>query len=348
MTTRNFIDSLVHDVRYALRGLKRHPTFTVAAMLTLALGIGENTAIFSVVNSVLLKPLPYPDSDRLVSLWHSAPGIDTPQFNMSPTIYVTYRDEGRTFQDIGIWGAGGQTLTGLGDPEQMRAVFSTYGVLQALGVQPMRGRWFTQADESLADGPNPVILSYGFWQRKFGGQESALGQNLTIDAQPAQVVGVMPKGFRFPNVTPAPDVFSVQRLDRARLVTEGFGQQGIARLKPGVTLAEAQADATRMLPIWLDSWPLMPALPKEALAKWRLAPAFQPLKTDVVGGVESVLWVLMGTIGAVLLIACANIANLLLVRADARRQELGIRAALGATGAQIAKVMLVESVVLGV
>ena len=343
---KTFVESLVHDVRYALRGLKRHRTFTVAAVLTLALGIGANTAIFSVVNSVLLKPLAYPDSDRLVSLSHTAPGVGASQLPMSPTMYVTYRDEGRTFQDIGIWGAGGRTLTGLGDPEQMRAVFSSYGVLQVLGVQPTRGRWFTQADESSA-GPEPVILSYSFWQRKFGGQESALGQNLTIDAQPSQVVGVMPKGFKFLTVTPEPDVFSVLRLDRARLTSGSFGPQGIARLKPGVTLADARADAARILPIWLDSWPFIPGMTKESLAKWGIAPAFEPLKTKVVGGVESVLWVLMGTIGAVLLIACANIANLLLVRADARRQEFGIRSALGATHAQIAKVLLVESLVLG-
>ena len=326
--------------------MRRRPSFTLAAVLTLALGIGANTAVFSVVNGVLIKPLPYPHPEELISLGHNAPGFNAENLNMSPTMYFTYRDENRTFQNIGIWSTGGQSVTGFGEPEQVRTAFVTYGTIQALGVQPMLGRWFTEADEAGASGTGPdaapaVILTYGYWQRRFGGEQSAIGRTMTIDSRPSQIVGVMPPDFRFPTFDA--EIILLQRFDRGRLTLGGFGMLGLARLKPGVTLAQATADVERMIPIWLNAWPTLPGWDRQIFAGWRITPAFRPLKNDVVGNVANMLWVVMATIGIVLVIACANIANLLLVRAEERRQEFAVRAALGASRGRIARELFVES-----
>jgi predicted permease len=335
--------------------LPRRPAFTLAAVLTLALGIGATTAIFSVVYSVLIKPLPYPNADELVRIRHTATsGLNFTDQSSStaPSMYFTYRDENRTFAEIGLWWELGATMTGAGDPERVRALLVSDGTLQALGVQPMRGRLFTEAEHGpAAEGPVPVILSHAFWQRRFGGDDAALGRELSIGAQPTHVVGIMPPDFRFLASTPQPDVIVAVRLDPAQAVLAQFNYNALARLKPGVTPAEARADIERMLPTWLDSWPAAgpgTTLTRDAVASWRLAPVVRLLKDDVVGSiVASTLWVLMGAIGAVLLIACANIANLMLVRADARRHEFAVRAALGAGSARIARELLVESLVIG-
>jgi predicted permease len=194
-----------------------------------------------------------------------------------------------------------------------------------------------------------VILTHAYWQRKFGGDPGVIGRNMSIDSRPTEIVGVMPAGFRFLNMTPEAELILPLQVDRSRVVLASFGNfQGIGRLKPGVTLADAQADAARMLPIWLDAWPPAPGgAQRDAVANWRAAPAFVPLKDTIVGNIASTLWVLLGTIGAVFVIACANVANLMLVRADARRQEFAVRSALGAGRGHIAKELLVESTVLG-
>jgi len=343
MNTIGVLDSLGRDLRYAFRGMRRRPTFTLAALLTLALGIGANTAVFSVVNGVLLKPLPYPNPEELVSLWNRAPGLNSGDIPMSPSMYFTYREQSRTFQNIGLWTTGGRSVTGLGEPEQVRAAAVTDGMLQALRVHPVLGRWFSEADENPAtQAPDPVILTYGYWQRRFGGEASAIGRSLTIDSQPSQIVGIMPESFRFPNFDP--EMIFVMRFDRSRLFIGNFAYRSLARLKPGVTLAEAHADLERMLPIWLNAWP-GPSL--QIIDNWKVAPFLRPLMNDVVGNVRSMLWVVMGTIGIVLLIACANVANLMLVRADGRRQEFAVRAALGAGRMRLMREFLVESFALG-
>jgi hypothetical protein len=327
MNTIGVLDSLGRDLRYALRGMGRHPTFTLAVVLTLALGLGANTAIFAVVDGVLIKPLPYPNPQELVSLRHVAPGINVDDFLMSPTQYFTYREEGRVFQDLGVWLAGGTTITGNGDPEQARMVAVTHGVLLALGIQPAVGRIFTEADTTtgtpgLEVGGGAVILTYGYWQRRFGGDPSVIGRQLTVDSRPAEIVGVMPEGFRFLDMKPQAEVILPIRINRNSVALDGFNLRGLARLKSGATVAEANADIARMLPIWLNAWPIPPGtLGRQAIESWRITPALQPSKDEVVGGVGEMLWVLMGTIGIVLLIACANVANLMLVRFDGRRQE---------------------------
>jgi predicted permease len=352
MNTIGLLDSLGRDLRFALRGMRRNPTFTVAVVLTLALGLGANTAIFAVVDGVLIKPLPYPNPQELVSLKHVAPGIQVDDFLMSPTQYFTYREEGRVFQELGVWLAGGTTITGNGDPEQARMVAVTHGVLQALGIQPAVGRIFTEADitsgaPGLDVGGGAVILTYGYWQRRFGGDPSVIGRQLTVDSRPAEIVGVMPEGFRFLDMKPQAEVILPIRINRNSVALDGFGLRGLARLKPGVTVADANTDIARMLPIWLNAWPIPPGtLGRQAIESWRITPAPQPLKDEVVGGVGEMLWVLMGTIGIVLLIACANVANLMLVRFDGRRQEFAVRTALGARRGQIAQGVLIEGLVL--
>ncbi len=336
------IETAWRDACYGLRGLWRNPGFTIVAVLTLAIGIGANTAVFSVVDGILIKPLPYPDADRLVGVWQTAPALGGNPFNCSPSMYFTYREASQTFQSFGLAATGGATVTGLGDPEQARNLNTTYGTLQALGVQPIIGRLFTEADDTPGGtNPDPVILSYGYWQSHFGGDRSILGRGMTVDSTLRQIVGVMPAGFRFLNVEP--ELITTARFDRSRVYIGNFYLQGVARLKPGVTLTQANADMQRVIEIWKNSWPPPPG---RAAVDWQVKPALRPLKQDVVGDTGNALWVLMGTISMVLLIACANVANLLLVRTQSRQQELAVRAALGAGRRRIAAGLLIESLLL--
>jgi len=349
MNTISPLDTLGRDLQLALRGVRRRPGFTMAVVLTLALGIGANTAIFGVVDGVLIKPLAYPDAGQLVSIKHVAPGLSAGEFRMSATQYFTYREEGRVFQQIGLYGDGGRTITGVGEPEQARALFVTYDVLQALGVKPQLGRIFTEADSTPGATPfaSTIVLTHAYWQRRFGGDRSVIGRRLLADSTPVEVIGVMPEGFRFLDMEPAAEVISLITLDRSRQRIGGFGYRSLARLKPGATVADANADIARMLPIWLNAWPTPPnTAGRQEYEKWRIAPAVQPLKDEVVGGVGDMLWILMATIGLVLLIACANVANLMLVRSEGRRQEFAVRTALGARRTDIVRAVLVESLVL--
>lgn len=353
-----FLDSVGRDLRFTVRGLSRRPAFTLAAVLTLALGIGATTAIFSVVYSVLIRPLPYPNADELVRIRYSAPGINLADLQASSNMYLTYREESRAFANIGLWQQSSATLTERGESERINVLRVTDGTLQALGVSPMRGRWFTEQEHGPApEGPAPIILSHAFWQRRFGGTEAVVGRELTVEAQggngawpsigPSQVVGIMPPDFRFLDVTPVPDVIIAVRLDPARQAHGVYQWAMLARLLPGKTLTEARADIDRMAPIWRDAWPPFPGTTREAFDSMRITPIVRPLKDDLVGSVADMLWLLMGAIGAVLLIACANIASLLLVRADARRPEFAVRAALGALPRRIARQLLIESLCLG-
>ena len=340
--------SLWRDLRYVLRGLRRNRAFTITALLTLALGIGANTAVFSVVNSVLIKPLPYPDADRLAGVWNVAPGAPglasvSGDLRLSPSMYFTFAEQSQTFQSLGVWTAGQTTVTGLAEPERPTAAYVSDGLLQTLATPPALGRWLSSGDQ-LPNGPDRVLLNYGFWQRHFGGDRSIIGRQLTVGGRSTEVVGVMPRGFKILDFTP--DLILPLKFDRAHIGLSNFSYQGIARLKPGFTIAQVNADIARLLPIWERSWSTT-TLSRYYLDNWRIAPAVRPLKRDVIGSIGDVLWVVMGTIGLVLLIACANVANLLLVRAEARQQELAIRAALGAGWGRIVRELLFESLVLG-
>ncbi len=318
--------------------------FTAITLLTLAVGIGANTAIFSVLSGVLLKPLPYPNPDQLVGVWETAPGLGWIDANASPATYFTFREENRTFQDTGLWRNDSVSVTGIGEPEQVDALFVTDGTLPILGVQPIRGRWFTRQNDSPGS-PETAMLAYGYWQRKFGGDPSVIGRRIMIDGSAREVVGIMPRSFRFMNRKAA--LILPFQLDRNKTFIGNFSYEAIARLKPGITIASANADVARMLPMMLQKFPPAPGISLKMFEEARFGPNVRPLQVDVVGDIGKMLWVLMGTVGMVLFIACANVANLLLVRAEGRQQELAIRAALGAGWLRIAGELLLESVTLG-
>ncbi|HEY7059393.1 MAG TPA: ABC transporter permease [Vicinamibacterales bacterium] len=327
-----------------LRSLARMPGFTSIAVLTLAIGIGANAAIFSVIEGVLLKPLPYARPAELVTIDHAAPGVKIEHAGSAPFLYFTYREDGRVFQDVGMWNVGTMSVTGLAQPEEVPTLFVTDAILPMLGAQPMLGRLISKTDDA-PGGPETVMLSAGYWRSKFGGDQSAVGRTLMLDSRPHQIIGVLPDSFRF--LDRKISLVIPFRIDRSKVFLGQFSYSGMARLKPGTTLDQANADAARMIPISLRRFPPFPGGNVQIFEEARITPVIRSLKDELVGDVEKTLWVLMATIGMVLLIACANVANLLLVRADGRQQELAIRAALGAGTGRLARELLLESIVLG-
>ncbi len=335
-----------NQLRQIARRLWRAPVFTMITLITLAAGVGANIAVFSVVEGVLLKPLPYPHPESLVGVWHTAPGLNMDDINMAPSNYFIYREQNRVFDDIGIYQGDSVSVTGRGNPEQVQALDVTDGVLPILGLKPVLGRWFNRVDDS-PSGPDTVMLSYDYWQSHFGSNKSIVGQTIQVDGKAHQVIGIMPKEFRFLDWDHL-ELFLPLRLDRSKTMLGQFSYEGLARLRPGVTMQAANEDVARMWPIVLNSFPPPPGFSLDLFKKARLGPKVRPLSRDVIGDVGKLLWVLMGSIGVVLLIACANVANLLLVRAEARHHELSVCAALGASPWRIAKEFLMESALLGV
>jgi predicted permease len=334
------------QLKQVLRRLGRAPLFTTVTLLTLAVGVGANTVIFSVVEGVLLKPLPYPQPEQLIGVWHTAPGIGLKELNMAPSIYFIDREQSTTLQDIGAYSGDSLNVTGAGQPEHVRGLDVTDGALPILGVAPALGRLFTRKDDS-AGAPQTVLLSYGYWQKKFGGASSVIGRSITVDGKPREIIGVLPRGFHFLDQQDAALILPYQ-WDRSKTKLGNFSEQAIARLKPGVTMEQASTDMARLLPIVLRSFPAPEGFSASLFEKARISPNLRPLKQDVVGDVGKVLWVLMGSIVLVLLVACANVANLLLVRVEGRRQELAVRSALGAGWGRIAAELFFESMVLGI
>ena len=332
-------------MKHLLRRLLQTPMFTGVTLLTLAIGIGANTAVFSVVQGVLLKPLPYPRPDELVSVMHSAPGIKINELPVSPSCYFVYREDGRSFQDIGLWANDSLSVTGLAEPEQVEALQVTDGTLPILGVQPVAGRLFTRKDDT-AGSPKTAMLTYGYWQRKFAADSAILGRTIKLDGEPFEIIGVLPKGLQLGTRNPA--IVTPFQFDRNTLHLGNFSFQAIARLKPGVTLAQANADVARLIAVTNEKFPPPTGASLQLFQDARIGPNLRMYKTEVIGDIGSFLWILMGTIGIVLVIACANVANLLLVRAEGRQQELAIRAALGAGWHRIAAELLLESVTLGI
>ena len=338
----HLVENLVGDFRYALRQLRRNRGFTALAALTLALGIGGTTAIFSVVNGILIQPLPYPHPERLVEVGLDLPAINQFNWPLSPAEYFTFREQSRSFEDIALYytGFGGNlysaNVTGAGRPEHVPALGVSDGVLQILEVAPMLGRAFTRADDEPGS-PDTVMITYGYWHSKFGGDRAVIGKTIDIDGKPSTIIGVLPQRFRFLDMTDLGILMPLRPKTQ-----RGYNYFSVARLKPGVTLAEANADVARMLRLQVERFPEAAQFFKET----QIRPNLQPLKQYIVGDVGKVLWVVMGGIGLVLLIACANVASLLLVRIEGRQHELAIRAALGGSRGRIAGGLLLESLIL--
>jgi predicted permease len=332
-------------LKQVFRRLAHAPLFTAFTLITLAAGVGGNTVVFSVLEGVLLKPLPYPKPNELIGVWHTAPGVNITDLNMAASNYFIYREQNQSFQDVGIYNQDAVSITGLAEPERLAALDVTDGTLPLLGIPPMLGRSFTHQDDS-PGAPDTAIITYGFWKKKFGGSSSVIGQSITLDGKPHEIIGVLPQRFHFLDWNDSSVILPL-RWDRSKTNLGNFSYEGIARLKPGVTMEQANADIARMLPIVSRTFPAPPGFSAKIFEDARIAPNLRPLKNDVIGDVGSTLWVLMGSIGLVLLIACANVANLLLVRVEGRRQELAVRSALGASPFRIAGELFLESITLG-
>jgi putative ABC transport system permease protein len=333
----------LRDIRLAVKSISRNPAFAALTVLTLALGIGATAAVFSVVNGVLLRPLPFHEAERLVGVWHSAPGWGVSRWlPQSAATYFTYREESRVFEDIGIWNNTQVSITGLDRPERVTALLVTDGTLPLLRVAPILGRTFSHQDD-LPEAEPTVMLSHGYWLLRFGGDSHVVGRTLTIDGRSREIIGVLPPGFDLFQIDPA--VYLPYRFDRSQVAVFGdLSYPAVARLRPGVTIEQANADVARMIPLALEKFP--PGMSAADIENVQLGPDVHPLVNDVVGTVGTTLWVILGSVGIVLLIACANVANLSLVRAEGRRQEVALRTAIGAGRRDIGRLFFTESAVL--
>jgi putative ABC transport system permease protein len=327
------------ELRFAARALARHPAYAAVAAVTLSLGIGATVAIFSLVNAVLLRPLPYPDADRIVTIRHHAPGINLPELHNSPGMLDLYRESSRSLTPIAGYEGRSHNLTGSGLPERVLAVAVTPEFFGALAVRPALGRIFEERDAQ-ENSPPVGILTHGLWQSRFGADPNVVGTRVQLDGRSMEVVGVMPRDFMFPNAETR--LLVPLWLDPRR----GFGTFGtrtVARLAPAVSLEEARAEITalqRRIPI------RFPDVTQDSLDRFGWAVTLEPLRDSIVNDIAAPLWILFGSVAIVLLIAGANVANLFLVRAESRQRELAVRAALGGSRMRIASGFLAESVLL--
>ncbi|HJQ25181.1 MAG TPA: ABC transporter permease [Blastocatellia bacterium] len=328
------MNTLWQDLRYGARMLTKRPSFTVVAVITLALGIGANTTIFSFVNGILLRSLPYPQPERLVALDENALKRGVTSMGVSFPNFLDWREQNRVFEDIAAYGGSGLALTGAGEPEQLEGAEISHGLLEILRVPPLLGRTFT-AEEDRPKSDDVVILSYGLWQRRFAGDAGIVGQKLNLNGRPYTVIGVMPEGFRFPQVA---EYWVPLALNTQMYTRNDHGLGAVARLKDGVSLEQARAEMNDIAARIEEQNPV---------TNEGLGVSVNGMHDTLAGDYRQALLILLSVVGLVLLVACANVANLMLVRATTRQKEIAIRAAMGASRWRITRQLLTESILLG-
>jgi predicted permease len=337
------LEEIGREIRHAARRLRRSPTFTVASVVTLALAIGANVSIFAVVHRVVLNPLPYPDSDRLIQLDHGMPRINMRSgIGMTVGLYHQYQDRAGTLDEVAIYRPEELTLTGNGEPERIRVTRTTATLAPVLRVQPALGRWFTQ-EERAPGAPQVALLSQGLWMRRYGGDPGILGRPVTLNGVATEVVGVMPASFAFPD--PRVDAWIADHVSRATGFGLPFSRIGVARLRAGATVAGARTELDALIADLPQAYPGDPGVLGN-VGDGGLKSAAITLKEATVGQVARALWILFASVGLVLLVACANVANLFLVRSEARQREVAVRRALGSGTPGIVRYFLAESVLL--
>ncbi|MBA2302117.1 MAG: ABC transporter permease [Acidobacteria bacterium] len=333
--------TLVSDLREGIRSLRTQQRFLIVASLTLALGIGAVTAIFSVVNGVLLTPLPYPQPDRLVNLWSTAPGVGYDRFPVSPDLLLFYRKHNTVFENLALYQGSRVNLTESGSPEVVDAALTTHTYFSTLGVGFSRGRSYTE-DEDKPESARVAIVSHRLWTRRYGADASLVGRTIRIDGQPAQVVGIAPASMDRPNT---PDVWLPARFNTANPPTATFSWRGIGRLKPEVRADQAATHLEPLVQRAMSEY-IQSDNYRAFLRDGRYRPMVSSMKEDIIGGVREPLWILLGTVGMVLLVACGNVANLCLIRAESRQREIAVRTALGASRGGLVRKLMTEAVVL--